>query len=72
MREEIHLRATRESPGHVEWCKREEAQQFSVYRGWTDKFVWVADFAEDNVAEAFCRGVARLEDLTFKNRIGEL
>lgn len=72
MREEIELRATRESPGHVEWCKREDAQQFSVYRGWPGRFNWVADFAEEPIAEAFCRGQARLNDLTFKNRIGEM
>lgn len=72
MRKEIQLRATRESPGHVEWCSRDDAQQFSVYEGYPGSYTWVADFAEENVAEAFCRGQARLNDMTFVNRIGEI
>ena len=74
MNEEIEVRATRESPGHVLWCTEAEADQFSVYQGYPGAMNWVADFAKKGDALDFAhyRALAKLpRRMTVMDRIGQ-
>jgi hypothetical protein len=72
VKKEIHVRATREWLGHVEWTTEADAEVFSVYIGHPGDFAWDADFARKADALAYGQRRAMIDNFTFVDRIGEL
>ncbi len=75
VQEFIEVRATRDDPGHVNWCHEEDAHQFSVYQGHPGAMLWVADFAKKGDALDFAhyRALAKSpKRLTVYDRINQV